>query len=353
MSIDSTSVLPGVGGWLLRRRTARPPALVSTSSKPVVPCSSLLVALLDAELADVVGAAVVGLRPLRPVLDRLLLGLVDAPDVAEHVAADLAQRIVAEQPRLDLDAGEAEALGGEARHLLVGELGADRQRVEALAFVLQPLEAAPVARRDLDQLGQLVDRRLQSRRSLRRRDLQRVGRVVVGQHDAVAVDDQAAVGHDRHAPRCGWPRPASPGRRGAAPAGRPGARPAGRSRPARTAAAASSRARKWSSSRSMFFSSVMARCAQWSVTTVDSVRIGRAALRRQQQQRDHRPQQRLEQRREQHATSRETCRRRPGARAATPLRDQEQRQHLQRLRRQAEPQQAAVQRDGGERSAAV
>jgi hypothetical protein len=40
MSIDSTTVLPGVAGWLFRRRTARPPALVSTSSKPVLPCSS-------------------------------------------------------------------------------------------------------------------------------------------------------------------------------------------------------------------------------------------------------------------------------------------------------------------------
>jgi hypothetical protein len=33
---------------------------------------------------------------------------------------------------------------------------------------------------------------------LRRRDLQRVGRVVGGQHHAVAVDDEPAVGHDRH-----------------------------------------------------------------------------------------------------------------------------------------------------------
>ncbi len=41
MSTDNISVLPGVAAWLFRRRTARPPALVSTSSNPVAPCSSL------------------------------------------------------------------------------------------------------------------------------------------------------------------------------------------------------------------------------------------------------------------------------------------------------------------------
>jgi hypothetical protein len=34
-------VLPGVAGWLARRRTARPPAEVSICSTPVVPCSTL------------------------------------------------------------------------------------------------------------------------------------------------------------------------------------------------------------------------------------------------------------------------------------------------------------------------
>jgi hypothetical protein len=55
-----------------------------------------------------------------------------------------AVRILAEQPRLDLDAGEAVALGDEARHLLVGQAGADRQRLEVLALVHQLLEALAV-----------------------------------------------------------------------------------------------------------------------------------------------------------------------------------------------------------------
>jgi hypothetical protein len=40
MSIDSSTVLPAVGALLFSCRTARPLAVVSTSSKPVVPCSS-------------------------------------------------------------------------------------------------------------------------------------------------------------------------------------------------------------------------------------------------------------------------------------------------------------------------
>ena len=41
MSMDKRTVLPAVAGLARRLRMARPPALVSTSSKPVMPCSSL------------------------------------------------------------------------------------------------------------------------------------------------------------------------------------------------------------------------------------------------------------------------------------------------------------------------
>ncbi|EWS55907.1 hypothetical protein X551_01244 [Methylibium sp. T29] len=153
-----------------------------------------LVLLLDAELADVVGALVVG--RIVGLVDRVLLGLVDAADVAQHMAAELAIGVVAEQPRLDVDPGEAETLRGETRHLLVAELGADRQGLEALGVVHHALEAATVARRDVDHFLQRIDGALQVV-DLRRRELQRVGRVVVRQHDAVAVEDQAAVRRDR------------------------------------------------------------------------------------------------------------------------------------------------------------
>jgi hypothetical protein len=157
----------------------------------------LLVALLDAELADVVGALVVGLVFLGPVFHRDLLALVDAPDVAEHVRGELALRVVAEQARLDLHARKAIALRREARHFFVAQARADRNGVEAARVFAQALEAAAVARRHLEHLGQAVDGFLDVVH-LRGRDLQRVGRVVRGQHDAVAVEDEPPVGHHRH-----------------------------------------------------------------------------------------------------------------------------------------------------------
>jgi hypothetical protein len=55
------------------------------------------------------------------------LGQVDAADVAQQVAARFAQRVVAEQPRLDLDTRKAKALRGETRHLFIAQPGADGQ----------------------------------------------------------------------------------------------------------------------------------------------------------------------------------------------------------------------------------
>jgi hypothetical protein len=95
------------------------------------------------------------------VLDVLGFLLVDAADVADHVRGHLAQRILAEQARLHLDAGEAEALGREARDLVVGQAGADRHAGEVARLFQQALEALAVLRLDRDQLGQLVDHRVQ------------------------------------------------------------------------------------------------------------------------------------------------------------------------------------------------
>ena len=154
------------------------------------------VAAFHAQLADVVGAAVVG--RLVGILDALFFLLVDAADVAHHVRAGLAHRVGAKQPRLDLDARKAVALGGKARHLFVGQAHADRQRFEVARILLQALEAAAVARRDLDHLRDGVNRLVGRAAQARGREFQRVGLVVGGQHDAVAVEDFAAVRHDRY-----------------------------------------------------------------------------------------------------------------------------------------------------------
>ena len=155
----------------------------------------VLVARLDAGAADEVGAAVVGVGSF--LLEARLVVLVDAAHVADGVRGDVAVRVLAEQARLDLHALVAEAVHREARHLLVGEPGADRHAFGIARLDHHLLEAGAVARRDLDQLGQLVDGALDAPHPARE-DLERVARVVARDDDAVAVDDQAAVGRDRH-----------------------------------------------------------------------------------------------------------------------------------------------------------
>ena len=113
-----------------------------------------LVALLNAELADVLGAPVIGL--VFRVLDLRFFGLVDAPDIANRMAGHFAQRVAAKQPRLDIDAGKAVALGAETRHFFVGQAGANRQRVKVARLFLEALKAAPIALVDIDHLGQRV-----------------------------------------------------------------------------------------------------------------------------------------------------------------------------------------------------
>ena len=76
--------------------------------------------------------------------------VVDAADVADDVRGDFAERILAEQPRLDLDAGKAIAIDGEARDLVVGQPRAQRQALEILRFLEQLAEALAVARLDVD-----------------------------------------------------------------------------------------------------------------------------------------------------------------------------------------------------------
>ncbi|CAJ0798424.1 hypothetical protein LMG18090_03708 [Ralstonia mannitolilytica] len=192
-----------------RQRADRPPARAHLHFFVAGQAVQLrLVALLDADLADVFGAAVVvrvlarvvrhaGLAVgIAHVVDALQVALGDPADVADHVRGGLAQRVLAEQPRVHVHARKAEALRRETRDLLVGELAADRQAFKAAGVFHQPLEAAAVARLDVDHLRELVDRVVQRVLQLGRRDLERVGGIVARQHHAVAVHDDAAVGLD-------------------------------------------------------------------------------------------------------------------------------------------------------------
>jgi len=90
------------------------------------------------------------------------------------VTGQFAVGVLAKQARLDVHAGKTKALRREPGYLLVRQARADRQRLKAPGFIHQLLETAPVARRNVDHPGQLIDGLLQVER-LRRRDLQRIG----------------------------------------------------------------------------------------------------------------------------------------------------------------------------------
>ena len=154
-----------------------------------------LKALLDAELADVVGASVIAF--VIAGFDNFLFALVDAADIADNVAAKLAMRVAAKQPRLDIDARKAKTLRRKACHFSVGQPRADWQRLEVFHLFAQALEALFVARRNIDHLLQRGDRFVDIGNT-RRRDLQRVGRIIRRQHDAVAVKNESAIGDDRN-----------------------------------------------------------------------------------------------------------------------------------------------------------
>ena len=107
--------------------------------------------LLHAELTDVFGASVIGLVII--VFDFFFFALVNAPDVADHMAGQFAVRVIAKQAGLDLYAGKAKTLGCKACHLDIGQAIAQRQGLKSLGLVEQFFEAAAVARCDFNDLG--------------------------------------------------------------------------------------------------------------------------------------------------------------------------------------------------------
>ncbi len=153
----------------------------------------LLKTLLDAQLADVVGAAVVAF--FVAAFYALFFRLVDAADVTHHMAGQLSVGIVAKQPRLDVHPRKTKTLGSKPGHLFVTQAGADGQGLKTLGLVAQLLEAALVPWLDIHQLPECLNGFFQVPH-LGGRDLQRVSRVIGRQDNAVAVQNQAAVRHN-------------------------------------------------------------------------------------------------------------------------------------------------------------
>ena len=85
----------------------------------------VFIAALDAEFADVIGAFVVG-RKIGD-LDILHVRFVYAPNMPDGMGRDFAVRVLPEQARANLKAGETIAVDRKARDLGFGKPVANRQ----------------------------------------------------------------------------------------------------------------------------------------------------------------------------------------------------------------------------------
>ena len=83
------------------------------------------VTLFYAQLANVLGAAVVGL--VITFFQLFFFFLVDATDVAHHMTGQVAIRVIAKQTRLDFDTWKPKVLCGEFGHFFIGESGPNGQ----------------------------------------------------------------------------------------------------------------------------------------------------------------------------------------------------------------------------------
>ena len=81
--------------------------------------------------------------------------------MANGVGGDLTEGIIAEQPGADFKTREAETIDRKARDFFIGEPVAQRQRFEVFAVFKQALEAPPIARLDIDDIGQRIKCRIQ------------------------------------------------------------------------------------------------------------------------------------------------------------------------------------------------
>ena len=151
----------------------------------------VLVALLDAELADLVDALVQALVELG------VVGLGDAAHITHHVARRRAHCVGTRKSGCDVHALEGEAVQLETRDLLGIEVGAQRHAAVARRLADAVLEARDVAGGEAHHRRELFEQGVHVLHLLARH-FQIEGRPVLRQQRAVAVVDQAAHRRHRH-----------------------------------------------------------------------------------------------------------------------------------------------------------
>ncbi len=176
---------------LFLHRSAR--GIHENFSGPTLAVELTFVRGFDAELSDETAAGILVGVDLFHVL------FVDGADVADGVHRRFAERVMPGQARADVDTRELVAVDGEQRHFLIVQRQLDRH---ALIHLVQQDGAPgigklfPAQQSDVDQQGQRgVEGFVVSHLFTHQLDL--IGGQIVGQHHAVAIQDQAAAGRDR------------------------------------------------------------------------------------------------------------------------------------------------------------
>src|SRR5690348_3370070 len=103
--------------------------------------------------------------------------------------------VVARERGADVHTGEVLAFGGEIGDLVVRELGAQGQRLVGVPVFEQVVEALQVGGTDAHYLTEGVKSRVEVGRKLRH-DIQLVGRTVLRERHAVAVEDETPRRHN-------------------------------------------------------------------------------------------------------------------------------------------------------------
>ena len=112
-------------------------------------------------------------------------------DVADGVGDGFTQRVMAHEPGLEVDAGEARPLDREVGDFLVAQAQPQCDRLEARPALAEALQPRDLLRLDQAQLRQALESVVDVR-DLLRNQLELVGRQVLGEYAALTVEDQAA-----------------------------------------------------------------------------------------------------------------------------------------------------------------
>jgi hypothetical protein len=162
-------------------------------AKPRLAVQLRLVGALDAQLADQARARIFG------AVDALEVLVIDGAHIADGVNTHFLQRIMPREARMDVHAGELEAMHGEARHLLLVHLQLDGNAFVYLVRLDDAVNGVHLFRPQHSDADQLSERRIDRLHGadLFAHELEIEGRRIVGEHQPVTIEDQPTARWNR------------------------------------------------------------------------------------------------------------------------------------------------------------